>query len=96
MILSTTTVLIVVAMVLALLRAMLGPTVYDRILALNSFGTLAALMIAVVVFFLGSPDFLDIALLYVLINFIGPIAILRFFERGTFDDTTPEQAEMPK
>ena len=86
MTLSITTVLIVAAMVLALVRATRGPTVYDRILALNSFGTLAALMIALMVFMMDQPDFLDIALLYVLINFIGPIAVLRFFEKGGFDD----------
>ncbi len=88
MTLSVTTVLIVAAMVLALVRAARGPTVYDRILALNSFGTLAALMIALMVFMMDQPDFLDIALLYVLINFIGPIAVLRFFEKGGFDDAT--------
>ena len=84
--------LILVAMVFALLRAMLGPSVYDRILALNSFGTLAALMIAVYVFVMEQPDFLDIALLYVLINFIGPIAVLRFLERGAFSDAQGEEA----
>lgn len=73
---------IVIAMILALLRALLGPTLYDRILALNTFGTKTALMIAVLGFLTGRPDFLDIALLYVLINFIGPIAILKFFEYG--------------
>ena len=83
--------LILVAMVFALLRAMLGPSVYDRILALNSFGTLAALMIAVYVFVMEQPDFLDIALLYVLINFIGPIAVLRFLERGAFSDAQGDE-----
>ena len=73
---------IVIAMILSLLRALLGPTLYDRILALNTFGTKTALMIAVLGFLTGRPDFLDIALLYVLINFIGPIAILKFFEYG--------------
>ena len=93
MTLSITAFLVVVAMVLALLRAVLGPTVYDRILALNSFGTLAALMIALVVFVMERPDFLDIALLYVLINFIGPIAILRFFEYGDFSDAAEGEAK---
>ena len=83
--------LILVAMVFALLRAMLGPSVYDRILALNSFGTLAALMIAVYVFVMEQPDFLVIALLYVLINFIGPIAVLRFLERGAFSDAQGDE-----
>lgn len=73
---------IVVAMVLSLARAFLGPTLYDRVLALNTFGTKTALMIAVLGFMMGRPEFMDIALVYVLINFIGPVAILKFFEYG--------------
>jgi multicomponent Na+:H+ antiporter subunit F len=77
---------VLVAMLLALLRMLLGPTVYDRILALNSFGTKTVLAIAVLGFLSGRPDFLDIALVYALINFIGTIAILKFFEYGSRDD----------
>ena len=73
---------ILITMVLALLRAFLGPTVYDRILAVNSFGTKTVLMIAVIGFLTNRPDFLDIALVYAMINFIGTVAILKFFEYG--------------
>lgn len=69
-------------MALVLVRAMLGPTLYDRILAVNTFGTKTVLLIAVVGFFTGRPDFLDIALIYALINFIGTVAVLKFFETG--------------
>lgn len=62
---------------LALARAYLGPGLYDRILAINMFGTKTVLFIAVVGFLLGRPDFLDIALFYALINFVGIIAVLR-------------------
>lgn len=71
---------IVVTMFLALLRAMSGPSLYDRILAVNMFGTKTVLFIAVVGFLMDRPMFLDIALVYALINFISVIAILRFFE----------------
>ena len=77
---------LVIAMILSLWRALRGPTLYDRVLALNTFGTKTALMIAVLGYLTGRPDFLDIALIYVLINFIGPIAILKFFEYGGFGD----------
>ena len=73
---------LVVAMLMALLRALLGPTVYDRVLAVNAFGTKTMLMIAVLGFLAGRPDFMDIALLYALINFIGTIAVLKFFRYG--------------
>lgn len=71
---------VIVAMLLALARALLGPTIYDRILAVNSFGTKTVLAIALLGFLTERPDFLDIALVYALINFIGTIAILKFFE----------------
>ena len=71
---------------MVLVRLFLGPTLYDRVLALNAFGTLAVLMISVVGFLFGRPDFLDIALLYALLNFIGTIAILKFFRYKEIGD----------
>lgn len=73
---------ILITMSLALLRAFMGPTLYDRILAVNMFGTKTVLIIAVLGFLMGRPDFLDIALVYALINFIGVIALLKYFKYG--------------
>lgn len=73
---------ILVVMALVLVRAILGPTVYDRILAVNIFGTKTVLLIALLSFISGRLDVLDIAIAYSLINFIGIIAVLRFFEYG--------------
>ena len=75
---------ILVTMAMALIRAMLGPTVFDRVLALNMFGTKTVLLICVVGFMTGRTDFLDLALLYSLMNFIGMVALLRFTEFGSF------------
>ena len=75
---------ILITMALALIRALLGPTVYDRVLAVNMFGTKTVLLIAVLGFLGGRPDFLDIALVYALINFISVVAVLRFFEYSRF------------
>ncbi|MDS9947177.1 MAG: monovalent cation/H+ antiporter complex subunit F, partial [Planktomarina sp.] len=80
------TVSIFIAMVLVLIRLFKGPTLYDRILALNSFGTHTVLLIGVMGFLNGRPDFLDIALLYALINFVGTIAILKFFRYRAIGD----------
>lgn len=71
---------ILISMLLALLRAILGPSLYDRILAVNMFGTKTVLLIALLGYLMGRPDFLDIAIVYALINFISIIGILRFFE----------------
>lgn len=70
-------------MILTIARALLGPTLYDRLLAVNSFGTKIVLFIAVFGFMTGRPEFLDIALVYSLINFIGTVAVLKFYE---YDD----------
>ncbi len=67
-----------ITMALALGRALLGPTIYDRLLAANMFGTKTVLLLSVVAFLYGRPDFLDLALVYALINFIGVIAVLEF------------------
>ena len=80
------TVSILISFIMVLIRLFLGPTLYDRVLALNAFGTLAVLMISVVGFLFGRPDFLDIALLYALLNFIGTIAILKFFRYKEIGD----------
>ena len=72
---------ILVTMALALLRAVLGPSVYDRVLAVNMFGTKTALLLSVVAFLYGRPDFLDLALAYALINFVGVLAVLEFFQK---------------
>ena len=70
---------LLVTMALALTRAIKGPSVYDRVLAVNMVGTKTVLLLSVVTFILGRPSFLDIALVYALINFIGVMAVLEFF-----------------
>jgi multicomponent Na+:H+ antiporter subunit F len=75
---------IMVTMALAVSRALLGPSVFDRILAVNMFGTKAVLLIALFAFYSGRHDLLDISLLYSLLNFVGVIAALRLVERGRF------------
>ena len=71
-----------IGMTLAMIRALLGPTLYDRVLPLNTLGTKTVLLIAVLGFLAGRPEFLDLALVYALINFIGTIAVLKYFEVG--------------
>jgi multicomponent Na+:H+ antiporter subunit F len=73
---------ILVAMALAVTRAIKGPTVFDRVLAGNTVGTLAIQLLAVVGFLTGRPEFLDIGLTYVLLNLIGTLAVLKFFRHG--------------
>lgn len=72
----------VLGMAMALVRAVRGPTVYDRILAVNAHGSMTVLLIAVIGFLTERPDFLDLALMYALLNFIATLAALKFFKHG--------------
>lgn len=87
---------LLVAMALALVRAFAGPSLYDRVLAGNSFGTKTVLLIGVMGFLAGRPDFLDIALLYALLNFVSTIAILKFFRYRTLARGLGGDADEPQ
>lgn len=84
---TVTAIAILVSVAMALGRAILGPTSYDRILAVNAIGTKTVLLIAVFGFMNGRPDFLDLALVYALMNFIGTLAVLKYFKFGTLRGT---------
>jgi multicomponent Na+:H+ antiporter subunit F len=87
---------ILVSMSLLLIRAVKGPSVFDRILAVNSFGTKTVLLIAVLNFLTGRPDFLDLALVYALMNFLVTIAVLRFSRYGDLTLIDVEEDEMER
>lgn len=80
---------LLVAMLLAVVRALRGPTVFDRTLAANSIGTFSMLLLAVLGFLSGRPEFLDIGITYALLNAIGTIAVLKFFRYGSLGDPEP-------
>ncbi|GAA6172901.1 monovalent cation/H+ antiporter complex subunit F [Colwellia sp. KU-HH00111] len=78
------TIAIFVTMILAIIRGIAGPTLYDRILAVNMFGTKTVLLISLLGFVMGRPEFLDIAIVYALINFISVIGVLRYSDTHQF------------
>lgn len=86
------TLALLVALVLTIIRALKGPTVFDRVLAGNSVGTLAILLLAVVGFLTGRPEWLDIAITYGLLNIISTLAILKFFRHGDLAHDVEEDA----
>jgi multicomponent Na+:H+ antiporter subunit F len=67
---------------LALARAIRGPTVFDRLLATNTAGTATVLLLSTIGFLNGRPEFLDLAIVYGLLNVVGTIAVLKFFRYG--------------
>ena len=78
---------LMVSLALTLVRAVLGPTVFDRAQAANTIGTIAMLLLAVMGFLNGRPEFLDLAIVYGLLNVIGTIAVLKYFRRGDLGDS---------
>lgn len=86
-----------IAILFVLFRLFAGPTLYDRVIAVNLFGTLTVLLIGLMGFLTSRPDFLDIAMLYALMNFIGTIAVLKFFRyRSIGDKAAAPLPEEPK
>jgi multicomponent Na+:H+ antiporter subunit F len=84
---------LLVALALALVRAVAGPTVFDRALAANAIGTLAMMMLAVFGFLTERPEFLDLAILYGLLNIVGTVAVLKFFRYGDLGDPGEPEAK---
>ena len=76
--------MVVISMALTIVRCIRGETTYDRILAANVFGTQTVALIALLGFIAGNMAFLDIALIYALINFITTLTFLKYFKSGSF------------
>jgi len=89
---------VLVTMVIELILASRGPTVFDRILAVNSFGTMTILLIALCGYHFGRPEFMDLALIYALLNFIGSVAVAKFSRFGNLarDHRRHASGENPK
>ena len=83
---SAALIALLVTVVLALARAIRGPTVFDRLLATNTAGTVAVLLLSTIGFLGGRPEFLDLAIVYGLLNVVGTIAVLKFFRYGSLGE----------
>ncbi len=93
MILAVACIAVLVALGLGVLRALRGPTVFDRVLAGNAIGTGAIMLLALIGFLTGRPEFLDIGILYALLNIIGTLAVLKFFRYGDLSHPGGEEPE---
>ncbi len=74
-------VVLLLAGLCSLIRAGIGPTWFDRMLAANTFTTQSVLLIAVYFFATGHPEYIDIVLLYALLNYVGTLALVNYFNR---------------
>ena len=93
MILATATLAVLVALLLGIIRALRGPTVFDRVLAANAIGTGAIMLLALVGFLTDRPEFLDIGILYALLNIIGTFSVLKYFRYGDLSHPGGEEPE---
>ncbi|MEM0943289.1 MAG: monovalent cation/H+ antiporter complex subunit F [Pseudomonadota bacterium] len=88
---------VLVSLSLAVARALIGPTAFDRLLAANSIGTSAIMLLALFGFLTGRPEFLDIGITYALLNVIGTLAVLKFFRYGPLGHAQdPERHREPQ
>lgn len=87
---------LLVAIGLTVARAWLGPTVFDRVLATNTIGTLAVCLMALYGFLTERPEFLDVAIVYALLNVLSTLAILKFFRFGSLGDPEDEEQSPPQ
>lgn len=95
MVLAAVGIAVLIGMAMALARTLLGPSVYDRILAVNSFGTKTVLLIALLGAMAGRSDYLDVALLYALINFLSTVALMKYSEYGELGRDQPPPKAAP-
>ncbi|MCB1887206.1 MAG: hypothetical protein KDH20_06345 [Rhodocyclaceae bacterium] len=93
MIYAVTVLALLVTLALALVRAFQGPTVFDRALAGNAVGTATMMLLAIFQFMAGRPEFVDLALVYGLLNIIGTIALQKFFRYGNLGEPGRSEAD---
>jgi multicomponent Na+:H+ antiporter subunit F len=91
--LAAGTIAVLIAMALILARALIGPTVFDRLVAANAMGNAAILIVALFGFLTERPDFLDIGLTYAMLNIIGTFAVLKFLRFGELGYVADEAEE---
>lgn len=73
---------IVVISTVNLLRLTIGPTVFDRTLAVAAIGANTIALVSVMGFMLARPEmFVDIAIAYSLLAFIGVVVLAKYLER---------------
>jgi len=92
MMFAATALALLVTLALAMVRAIAGPTVFDRVLAANVTGSVAMLLLPVIGFLTHRPEFLDLAITYGLLNMVGTIAVLKFFRQGNLGDPGEDKA----
>lgn len=71
-----------IGVVLCLLRLLMGPTASDRAVAADTACTVTTALLVLLAFVFGRRIYLDVALVYAVLTFVGLVAVARYLERG--------------
>lgn len=81
---------LMVLILLVLLRAIIGPTVIDRLLSINAISSKVSVIILLMAFMRGDYGFIDVAFVFILCAFVGGLWILRVLTPGDWQLRLPE------
>lgn len=76
------TTFVMVLIFISMYRVIKGPTIADRVVALNVIATKITIAIIVIAILTNQQSYIDVALVYALIGFVASIAIVRYLEKG--------------
>lgn len=85
--------LMMVVVFVCLIRAIKGPRVADRVVALNMIGTLVVMMICILAYLLEEAFLIDVAILYALLNMLVVVILTRVATTRHYEIHPEEQEE---
>lgn len=83
-----------VLILLALLRAIIGPTVIDRLIGINAITSMVSMIILLLAFYRGEYEFIDVALVFMLCGFAGGLWIIKVLTPSVWNFKMPRLKEM--
>lgn len=83
-----------VLILLVLLRAIIGPTVIDRLIAINTISSMVSMIILLLAFYREEYEFIDIALVFMLCGFVGVVWIVKVLTPSVWEFQIPRLSEL--
>lgn len=83
-----------ILILLALLKAIIGPTVIDRLIAINAITSMASVIILLLAFYIGDYGFIDVALVFMLCSFAGGLWIVKVLTPSVWEFKMPRLKEL--
>ncbi len=83
-----------ILILLALLKAIIGPTVIDRLIAINAITSMASVIILLLAFYIGDYGFIDVALVFMMCGFAGGLWIVKVLTPSVWEFKMPRLKEL--